>query len=372
MDTNNPDPMNNEESNSMNTTTRKRQYSLRTILLLVLFALLALSTMLSSRIGGELRKAVPLPVNPGKATGFKPNHSDEIRQYNDAVAAALQRHLARLEGMESAFESGLREKGPGRFNAARAAIPSIRSHFSSFGEMSGVVKDGALDKAFGGDRLQDRFNAALDKPFIQPCARASESLIADYETFAAEMDAESAAFREELAAAQWELPEAIRAEFPTKTLQASMEQTYGALHWMPIKAGLVAAETAIEAATIRSTVAAARRLALGYGAKAIGKGAATAAAPAADGPLPIGDIIAVGLAAWTVYDIYDLMNVLPREIEKSLVATVDSLQAQTIEAVSDAARQTFDAYAQAARSLASTASLLQQNQNMEKSEEKEQ
>lgn len=357
MDTNNPSTMNNEGSNTMNTTTRKRHFPLSVILLLTLFVLLALSTKLSSRIGGELRKAVPLPVNQGAATGFKPDLSTEIRHYNDAVAAALERHLARLAGIENSFESRFREKGPERFNAARAAIPGIRSHFSSFGEMSGVVKDGAMDKAFGGDRLQDRFNAALDKPFIQPCARAGESLIADYETFAAEMDAESAAFREELAEAQGELPEAIRAEFPAETLQASMEQTYGALHWMPIKAGLVAAETAIEAATIRSTVAAARRLALGYGAKAIGKGAAAAAAPAADGPLPIFDIIAVGLAAWTVYDIYDLMDVLPREIEKNLVATTDSLQAQTIEAVSDAARQTFDAHAQAAKSLASAASL---------------
>ena len=78
-------------------------------------------------------------------------------------------------------------------------------------------------------------------------------------------------------------------------------------------------------------------------------------APAADGPLPIGDIIAVGGAIWTACDIYDLVDVLPKEIENSLKGTVDSLQAQTVEAVSNAAKQTRAAHEQAARSLAASA-----------------
>jgi hypothetical protein len=179
-------------------------------------------------------------------------------------------------------------------------------------------------------------------------------LIADYETCAARMSAESAAFREELAAAHAKLPEPVRVEFPVENLRGHMAQTYGALRKMPLKAGLVAAETAIEAATIRSTIASARNLALRYGGKAIAKGATAAAAPAADGPLPIGDAIAVFFAAWTAYDIYDLTGVLPREIEKSLKGTVNALQTQTIDAVSDAVRRTRDAHQEAARTLAAT------------------
>ena len=71
--------------------------------------------------------------------------------------------------------------------------------------------------------------------------------------------------------------------------------------------------------------------------------------------LPIGDIIGVCGAIWTAYDIYDLVDVLPKEIEKSLKGTVDSLQTQTLNAVSNAARQIRASHEQAARALATAA-----------------
>ena len=336
------------------------------MLSLAFLAVAILSFSASRRIKNDLphRQAPPaeeagqqVPVRPVAARPETPppDYSAEIRRYNDEVSSALGRHLSRLEKIAGEFETGLRNNGPRRFDGARAAIPRIRDSFSSFGAMKGVVVDGALDKAFGGDRLGSRFNAALDGPFVRPCAGAGQSLVADYETFAARMAAEDAAFREEIAAAHGNLPKAVRVEFPVERLRSDMAKTYAALDRMPRKAGLVAAETAFEIATIRSTVAAAKSLALRFGGKAIAKAAASAVAPAADGPFPFGDLIAVGGAAWTACDIYDLTHVLPREIEKSLNGTVHSLQTQTINAMSDAARQTRAAHEQAARALAAAA-----------------
>ena len=329
---------------------------------LLLFLAFAAIALLSFRSSLRITDRLPNRHAPAAATRLRaaeptpaPDYSAEIRRYNDAVSDALDRHLERLDKIVGDFEKGLRTKGPHRFDGVRAAIPGIRKSFSSFGAMKDVVVDGALDKAFGGDRLQNRFNAALDKPFMQPCARAGQSLVADYETFAARMAAEDAAFREELASAHGLLPKDVRVDFPIETLRTQMAQTYGALRGMPLKAGLVAAEVAIEAATARTTVRAIRNLAVRLGGKAIAKGAASAVAPAADGPLPIGDILAIGGALWTAWDIYDLVDVLPKEIENSLKGTVDSLQAQTVEAVSNAAKQTRAAHEQAARSLAASA-----------------
>ena len=300
--------------------------------------------------GGTLTPtSSPRPVIP------PPDYSAEIRRYNDAVEKALERHLHRIDEMTGEFLDGLRQKGPSRFQPARAAIPGIKKSFASFDTMVGVVKDGAMDKVRGGDRLQRRFNAALDASFIRPCARAGEGLIADYETFAAKLAAEDAAFREELSAAHGKLPEVVRVEFPAGVLHERMAQTYRSLRGMPLKAGLVAAETAIELATIRTTVAAARSLALRFGAKAIGKSAVSIGAPVVDGPLPIGDVVAVGCAAWTAYDIRKLTKVLPQEIGKSLTSTVNTLQRDTIAAVEDATRKTRDAHKDAARKLAAEA-----------------
>lgn len=357
--------MNDTPTTSIPTTTNhsamNKKNTHRTRAIVVLWLAFCAIAFFSHRTSSRTMNRLPnrnapaaSPVAVAKPTP-PPDYSSEIRRYNDAVSDALDRHLDRLDKIAGEFEEGLRKKGPNRFDGVRAAIPGIRKSFASFGAMKGVVVDGALDKAFGGDRLQERFNAALDKPFMQPCARAGQSLVADYETFAARIAAEDAAFREELAAAHGDLPEDIRVDFPIETLRENMAQTYGALRGMPLKAGLVAAEVAIEAACIKTTVSAVRNLALRFGGKAIAKGAASAVAPAADGPLPIGDIIAVGGAIWTACDIYDLVDVLPKEIEKSLKGTVDSLQTQTIEAVSNAAKQTRAAHEQAARTLAASA-----------------
>lgn len=153
--------------------------------------------------------------------------------------------------MATGFEKGLHEKGPKRFNQPRTVIPGIPEALSGLDDMAGLVKDGAIDRICGGDRLQNRFNAATEDSFIRPYARAEESLIADYETFEAKMMAESSVFSEELSAAQAELPEADRAIFPDESLQARMAQTYDAFKGVSFNAGHVAVETAIEAATIR-------------------------------------------------------------------------------------------------------------------------
>lgn len=285
----------------------------------------------------------------------EPDHSADIQRFNAEVAEALNRHLAVLADLARNAITGFLERGPFRFDPARNAIPGIRESFDGYGAMIGVVKDGAMDKVFGGDRLEERFSRALDVPFIQPCARAGASLIDDFDAFRARLEAETEAFRQEIGAAHSRLPDDVRADFPVETLQQGMNAAFNELRWMPIRAGAVSAATAIEAATIRSTAAAAKRLALRYGAKAIGKAAAGAGAAAADGPAPFFDALGVVLALWSAYDVYDLQNVLPRKIEKSLTSAVDQMQSQTISMVSAAAKKAHKAYAETAKDIARSA-----------------
>lgn len=119
------------------------------------------------------------------------------------------------------------------------------------------------------------------------------------------------------------------------------------------KAAEHGADNAVEHAVIHYSDDAARAAAKGGGKAAVQ--AASAVAPAADGPLPVGDIIAVAGFAWTAYDVNNLINAIPKEIAKSLNETVDTLQAQTIDEVSKAIRQTRNAHVQAARALATSA-----------------
>ena len=358
--------MNNEEPpppHNENPFTEKKppRRSRLTIVLALLFIILAFfSGLMSHRIKSLLPRFAP-PASD--SASIRIDYASEIRRYNDEVSAALDRHLAALDKIAEDFEQQLRTTVPARFDEARAAIPEIRESFAGVKTMGAIVKDGAFDKVNGGDRLQNRFNAMLEKPFMQPCARAGESLIADYDTFAARMNAEDAAFREELASAHGKLPDSVRVAFPIETLRTNMAQTYEALKVMPLKAGLlVAADLAIEPA-----IKAVRNLVLKFGGKTIAKGAASAVAPVADGPLPVGDVIAIGGFIWTGIDIVNLTKVLPNEIGKSLNETVDTLQAQTIDAASKAARETRAAHEKAARELAAAAAWNEQEKLPEES-----
>ena len=131
-----------------------------------------------------------------------------------------------------------------------------------------------------------------------------------------------------------------------------MDATYGALAQMPFKAGWVAWETASDAAMLPKAIC---NLALRCCGKTIGKAAVSAAAPAADGPSPIMDIVAVGGFIWTCDDIHELMHVLPEQIENNLTATVDAVQEETFSSIKAKVAEATDAYLHALDVIASAA-----------------
>ena len=67
-------------------------------------------------------------------------------------------------------------------------------------------------------------------------------------------------------------------------------------------------------------------------------------APAADGPLPIGDIIAVGGFAWTAWDIHHMTKKMPKEMQKGLTEAVDKIEADTLAEVRGNARKMKNIY----------------------------
>lgn len=48
-----------------------------------------------------------------------------------------------------------------------------------------------------------------------------------------------------------------------------------------------------------------------------------AGAVAADGPLPLGDIITLGCAAWTLYDLYDIKFIAPEKTKENLISELN-------------------------------------------------
>lgn len=334
--------------------------TLKIVFFLVLFATLFASTRNSCAIRRSAEQAGGAAAGsaasvPGSVAPTGPTEEEKAwRRYLAELDAAGRAHQDRLDGLRDDFLLGLGQKGPGRFGTARNAVPGIVHSVSGFKKTSKIVKDLALDKTRGGDRLERRFEAILG-PFVRQLVRAQESIRSDCNEYAADVEAEARAYREEIGRLQGKLPKELVLRPDDAALKARIESDRTMLRRYAAKAGETTIAVALEAVFVRSTIAAIRDLVLRIGGKAVAKGTASAVAPLADGPLPIGDAIAVIGFAWTAWDVRELSRVLPREMEGQLRATVDETQRDTLASAARFAREVHDAYAASAAALARTA-----------------
>lgn len=284
---------------------------------------------------------------------------ERIARYRADLEHAEKEHLRRLGVIHRRFVNGLRNRGPRRFDAVRAKIPDIVESITSFSEMSGMVKDVALDAVKDENRVEMRCERLLDVPLMQPRMQANESLIDDFEIHAEAMREESRRYADEarvlLEETETDLRGILEADIPLEKFSRDMQSIHAAMKKQAKGAGWTSMGVVFEAATLRATIASFKKV-LSWGIKRIAafmakqcaKTAAKATVgtilPPADGPLPVGDVIAVGCFIWTAADVWELCHVLPRDLEKSIAETVDDLQQKTIDSLAENAEQLHRAH----------------------------
>lgn len=326
---------------------------LQILFFVVLFAVLLASTRESCVINRSVRDTVRSAESTSEESNGSARSEEDTdwARYKAELDKAARDHLRRQDEMLAAFLAGLEKKAPGRFNTARNAIPAVRSNLSGFKATAAMVKDLALDTTKGGNRLENRIETVIEVPFVRPLVRARESVLADCDAFAAQLEAEARAYHEEIGRAKARLPRNLRVRADAAGLGKLIERDKAVMHRYVHKAVETTIAVSLEAAFARSTVAAIREIVLIVGKKAVAKGTVTVALPFVDGPIPIGDLLAVGGAAWTAWDVHHLARVLPGKIETQLRATVDQTQRDTLAEAALFARKARDAYAASAAEL---------------------
>ena len=94
------------------------------VLALVLVGILLSAARIPSCVDKKIASDETRPLPSGEVVPPavpEPDYSADIQRYNAEVADALDRQLRRLGELAEAFETGLRKKGPARFDGARAA-----------------------------------------------------------------------------------------------------------------------------------------------------------------------------------------------------------------------------------------------------------
>ena len=93
-----------------------------------------------------------------------------------------------------------------------------------------------------------------------------------------------------------------------------LQKTDAQISDLAVSKSIASAGAVVEALFIKNVLRALSRI---CGKLAV-KAAVSSTLPATDGPLPVGDFLALGGFAWCVYDIYNVQAVLPGELRSTL------------------------------------------------------
>lgn len=126
--------------------------------------------------------------------------------------------------------------------------------------------------------------------------------------------------------------------FSEAEIMEIFSKAYGANIEMAYQQGLqLAILGTVELAFARSTIVALRNISIRFCQKVAAKTAITLGLPLIDGPLPIGDAIAVISAGFTIWDIFRIKRTMPHELAMALEGCVNDFEVQAYEATQEQA-----------------------------------
>ena len=252
----------------------------------------------------------------------------------DADLASYEAEVARLEAQ---IIRELPDRTAPYFDQGRSGVAVVADNCSKWTYLFRLSRLMLLDDLDGGDRLEQAMLVEILPLVALPCLdgiRVARTLEAEFEL--------------ELRAAENRfLAELLSHGLPVENLAGDGEAESRLAAEIAAGAGLVAAGsrnaagaafgTAVEAAFLRSSMAAVRRLLAGGAAKMGGGVGAGAMAAAADGPLPVGDVaggvLAAGGIIWAAWDLAGIEDGVHAALERTLRGAVDSCRCAVVNEV---------------------------------------
>jgi hypothetical protein len=259
----------------------------------------------------------------------------DIQKINDSTAQEETR-------LWEAFGARMTQVGEINRRACQAGVDNAVRQSVLASEIGWLIADFAQDKVRGGNRAAARVQqnaAGLIGAMQQATARTGDlvaaleqELNALHNQHAARLGGVISSYKASLPKGDFSRLEAACGNVPLKT---------------SVSVGGVSAAAALEAVYVQSTRQAvksvveylAKRLAPQAGRAATGVGAV-----AVDGPLPIGDIVAVGLGIWTVWEVVKLPNAIRgtvrEEFQRAAEAHLSALDGELRNVLDTLTKQT--------------------------------
>ena len=226
-----------------------------------------------------------------------------------------------------------------------AGIASAVNTLVRHDQIGWLIADFAQDKVLGGHRSSDRVGSCttgLTEPMKNSTARTVELL----DTLALKLTAVNNRY----ALSVGEVIESHHAELPKADFEHLAALPHGVAQKVSTQVATVAVAVALEGLTIRATQEVAANLLKLLASKLgpqITKAVTGVAAAAADGPLPIGDILTVGFALLVVWDVISLPDNIRSSVrghfEDAVNKHLATLGAQVKRTIEELAKQRREA-----------------------------
>jgi len=323
-------------------------------LLVVLLGILAMIAMQDSvwnrndyRIAtpeANSAKGGPTPNAEAVKRDIQQKINEKTRLYQEKNNALLQEFLTKLPNL-----------GDEAFRTTDGNIENFVAETTKFGFCCSLAAKLAKDKLTGSTTVQESLTPVIGEKFYKPLVGAQNEIRDELENLLLRLRENDNQYRAGLA----ELTDG--AEFQVNDFQSNgalvekLNKVYADLNSFTINKTLSAVFVGIDALFLQSTYRCIASVCSAVAAKLAGTASVAAISAAADGPLPIGDVIGavvgVGGILWSCYDIYEVTVTLPREMRASLTQMVGDYRTAIRQEAAEQARTAVEKRNRAAESV---------------------
>ena len=284
---------------------------------------------------------------PAPATG---------RALNSEIDAITDNCNSDCEKMLAEFMNALEEKISPDFAKADQAVPGVVKELSSTDVCLKLTCKAVKDKIKGTNDFRDAYIGVMQDPVIQPCLQADATAFDMLEALELRIKERHSQYAMELASAcKDESCAMTRPEEDIKRLEACIESFAKRTEENSFKNTWAVIGGAMEVIFIREAYTAIIKLFVKPVTKICSSLGAAGICAAADGPLPLGDIIGGGITigglGLTIYDIYDITRIMPKKLTSELRMGIASTKATLLDDYKTQAQKLLERYNESAESV---------------------
>ena len=253
----------------------------------------------------------------------------------------------------TAFASVVSQDVEAAFNAILAKVPEATAQLTSWETSVELAYRLAADKLNGTETAAELVASIMMPTISTPSVQATALACQHLNRFCLQLAENSTLYGADLAT-MLSGPEVapVLPEAALKDLGVALADTAAQVNEAAFETALATIGAGLEVIFIKSGLAAMTRVITAAAAR-VGTGSAVGAGcAAADGPMPVGDVIGAivftGSVAWTTWDLYSARVRLPREITLDLTDKIAACRDNVIQTTLDSGNQALELHNQAA------------------------